>query len=204
MSHPIKLVTEDGKSISAYVAGAPKSTAALVIIQEIFGVNAHIRRVADSYAEDGFFVVAPALFDRIQAGTELDYTPAGIELARGLATRLEPELVLKDIAAAIAYARTQTDSGKVGLVGYCLGGSYAWLSAARLPIDAAVGYYGGKIVQFLDQEPRAPLMLHFGQEDRGIPMSDVEAKKALPFCNAATIWVSTMRTSRASICSIHW
>jgi carboxymethylenebutenolidase len=174
MSNTISLIAGDGHSLSAYSAGAKNSTAALVIIQEIFGVNAHIRNVADAYAAEGFLTVAPALFDRVQAGTELDYTPAGIELGRGLATRLETELVLKDVAAAIAYAREQTSTGKVGLVGYCLGGSYAWLSAVRLKIDAAVGYYGGKIAQLLDQKPRAPLILHFGKEDRGIPISDVE------------------------------
>jgi carboxymethylenebutenolidase len=174
MSDFINLTAEDGHTLSAYVAGEKQSTAALIIIQEIFGVNTHIRSVADSYAADGFFTVAPALFDRIQARTELDYSPASIELGRGLATRLEPELVLNDIAAAVTYARSQTTSGKVGVVGYCLGGTYAWLSAAGLKIDAAVGYYGGKIVQLLDQKPLAPLILHFGKEDRGIPLTDVQ------------------------------
>jgi carboxymethylenebutenolidase len=155
MSNVINLNAEDGHTLSTYVAGEKNSPAALVIIQEIFGVNAHIRSVADAYAAEGFFTVAPALFDRIQARTELDYSAASIELGRGLATRLEPELVLKDIAAAVTYARSQSSSGKVGVVGYCLGGSYAWLSAVRLRIDATVGYYGGKIVQFLDQKPQA-------------------------------------------------
>jgi carboxymethylenebutenolidase len=174
MSNTINLTAEDGHALSAYVAGKENSTAALVIIQEIFGVNAHIRSVADAYAGEGFFTIAPSLFDRIQARTELDYSPASVELGRGLATRLEPELVLNDIAAAVAYARSQTTSEKVGIVGYCLGGSYAWLSAARLKIDAAVGYYGGKIVQLLDQKPLAPIILHFGKEDRGIPLTDVQ------------------------------
>jgi carboxymethylenebutenolidase len=174
MSNSINLTAEDGHTLSAYVAGEQKSAAALVIIQEIFGVNAHIRSVADAYAAEGFFTVAPALFDRIQARNELDYSPASIELGRGLATRLEPELVLKDIAAAVSYARAQTTSGKVGVVGYCLGGTYAWLSAARLKIDAAVGYYGGKIVQIRHETPQVPLILHFGKEDRGIPLTDVQ------------------------------
>ena len=184
MSQPPSLTTADGHTFSAYTAGDPGSTAGVVILQEIFGVNAHIRSVADTYARHGFYVVAPALFDRIERKVELDYSPAALEQARALAARLSPENVLHDIAVAIAHVRATVRSGRVGVVGYCLGGSYAWLSATRLQPDAAVGYYGSKVVAHLNETPRVPVLLHFGDKDRGIPLTDVEkiktAHPALP------------------------
>jgi carboxymethylenebutenolidase len=181
MSRSVELVAADGHRLGAYEAGDPRSGAALVVLQEIFGVNAHIRAVADRWAAAGFLAVAPALFDRVEGGVELGYSQEQLELGRGLASRLQPDHVVSDIAAAVAHARAETGGGKVGVVGYCLGGSYAWLSAARLPVDAAVGYYGGRIAQLVDQAPRCPTMLHFGTQDRGIPLADVERiQKAWP------------------------
>jgi len=175
MGKDILLRVEDGHLLGAYETGDPSSSAAIVLLQEIFGVNAHIRSVADEYVKAGYYVVAPALFDRVQARVQLDYSPAELELARGYASRLEPELVLRDIAAAIAHACSHVASGKVGVIGYCLGGTYAFLSATRLNPDAAVGYYGGKIIQHAKEVPLAPTILHFGSQDRGIPLTDVQA-----------------------------
>ena len=177
MSHTLSLATVDGHTLSAYVTGDPASPAAVVILQEIFGVTAHIRSVADTYASHGFYVVAPALFDRVERDVEIEYNPEGLERARAIAAKLQPETVLKDIAAALAHARATVRGGRVGVVGYCLGGSYAWLSATRLAPDAAVGYYGSRVAAHLDETPRAPVILHFGDKDRGIPLADVEKIK---------------------------
>ncbi|HTV04748.1 MAG TPA: dienelactone hydrolase family protein [Acidobacteriaceae bacterium] len=163
------LRTEDGHELNAYVAQpAGEPFAGLVMIQEIFGVNAHIRSVADSYASDGFFVVAPAIFDRIERGVELSYEGEDMQKARGLAMKLNVENIIKDIQAAIEYARSVTGK-KTGVIGYCLGGSIAWLAACRLNIDAAVGYYGGFIAQHLSENPTCQVMLHFGNKDDHIP-----------------------------------
>ncbi len=180
MSQTIQLLADDGHSLSAYEAGDPQNNgAALVVLQEIFGVNRHIRSVADDYAREGFLTVAPALFDRVRQGVELGYAPEDIEIARGVAAQLQEETILKDIVAAIAHARHRVKSGKVGVIGYCLGGSYAWLSATRLSatrlgVDAAVGYYGSKVARFIGEEPRCPVILHFGEKDKGIPLESVE------------------------------
>jgi len=181
MSRTIRLTADDGHTLSAYEAGTPQSGAALVILQEIFGVNHHIRSVADTYAREGFYTLAPALFDRVQQGVDLDYSPASIQTALGLLSRSEQNAVLKDIDASIVHARRQVGSGKVGVVGYCLGGSYAWLSATRLKPDAAIGYYGSKVLEFIAETPVCPVMLHFGNQDQHIPVSDVEKiKQARP------------------------
>lgn len=173
MAKTTSLTASDGHTFEAYETGDPRSGAALVLLQEIFGVNSHIRSVADQYSREGFWVIAPALFDRVQLRVELGYTPDDAILARQFASRLEPDWVLRDIAASIAHARKNAASGKVGVIGYCLGGSYAWLSATRLDPDAAVGYYGGKIVQYVNETPRVPILLHFGRQDAGIPLEDV-------------------------------
>jgi carboxymethylenebutenolidase len=178
MSRTLSLTAADGHVFSAYAAGEPSADAAVVILQEIFGVNAHIRSVADTYARHGFYAVAPALFDRVERDAELPYTPEGLERGRALAGHLAPEVVLRDIAAALAHGREVVKTGRVGVVGYCLGGSYAWLSATRLNTDAAVGYYGSKVAAHLDEKPRAPVIFHFGDKDRGIPLTDVEKIRA--------------------------
>lgn len=178
MSEHVKLRAEDGHELDGYVArpvGEP--IAGLVVIQEIFGVNAHIRSVADGYAKDGFLAVAPALFDRIERGVDLTYEGEDMQKAMALARQLNTDSFLKDTAAAIDYARAQTRE-KTGVIGYCLGGSIAWLAACRFKIDAAVGYYGGMIAQYAFEQPKCPILLHFGKNDNHIPPEAVDKIRA--------------------------
>ena len=172
MAEFVKLTASDGHEFDAYVAkpeGEP--IAGLVVVQEIFGVNTHIRAVADGYAKDGFLAVAPALFDRWERGVDIGYEGADMEKAMSFMPRLDVEVMLKDTGAAIAYARQQTGK-KTGVIGYCLGGSIAWLAASRLGADAAVGYYGGMIAKFTDEQLQCPVLLHFGKKDAHITEED--------------------------------
>jgi carboxymethylenebutenolidase len=170
----VQLKASDGHELDAYVARpAGEPVAGLVVVQEIFGVNRHIRSVADGWAKEGFLVVAPALFDRIERGVELEYSGADMEKARSFIPKLNMEASLKDVASALQYVRAETGK-KSGVVGYCFGGSLAWLAATRLKTDAAVGYYGGAIAKFLDERPECPVMLHFGKLDKHIPQTDVD------------------------------
>jgi len=178
MSEFVTLKTADGLEIGAYVArpeGEP--VAGLVVVQEIFGVNAHIRSVADGYARQGYLAVAPAMFDRFEKGVELGYDEAGWQAARAFIPKLNPVVSLNDVAAAIEYAKSETGK-KVGIVGYCFGGTMAWLAATRLEVSAAVGYYGGYIGNFASEKPKAPVMLHFGKLDEHIPQSVADAVHA--------------------------
>ena len=178
MGEFVKLKTADGVEIAAYVArpeGEP--IAGLGVVQEIFGVNAHIRSVADGYAKDGFLAVAPAMFDRFEPGVELGYDAAGWKAAMSYVPKLNPVVSLNDVASAVDYAKAETGK-KVGVVGYCFGGTMAWLSATRLKVGAAVGYYGGYIGNFATEKPNAPVMLHFGKLDEHIPPSVAEAVHA--------------------------
>ncbi|SPE30694.1 Dienelactone hydrolase family protein [Candidatus Sulfotelmatomonas gaucii] len=178
MSASIILHASDGHSLSAYVARpASQPIAGLVIIQEIFGVNAHIRSVADGFANDGFLGVAPALFDRIKPGIELGYEGADVQTAMSLIPKIDVEKAVIDVAAAIDYAAKATGK-KVGVVGYCFGGSVAWLAATRLHPAAAVGYYGGQIGKYAAETPNCPVMLHFGRQDAHIPPTVAEAVHA--------------------------
>src|ERR1700741_72493 len=174
MSEHVKLEASDGHKLDAYVAhpeGGP--IAGLVVVQEIFGVNRHIRSVADGYAKDGFLAVAPALFDRYERGLELGYEGEDMQKAMSLISRLNLDHAVRDTAAALEYARTQTGK-KSGVIGYCFGGTIAWLASTRLKTDVAVGYYGGLIAKFVGEEPKAPVMLHFGKKDQHIPQEDVD------------------------------
>ena len=176
----IKLTASDGVTIDAYKAdpvGKPRG--GIVVVQEIFGVNPHIRRVADGFAAEGYVAIAPALFDRMKPGIELGYTPEDIGQAMTLLNGIDQKAALLDVQAAIKAAQ---EGGKVGVVGYCWGGTLAFAAAAELDgVSAAVGYYGGGIAKILDKSPKVPLMLHFGELDAHIPMSDIEAiKRALP------------------------
>lgn len=173
MSETVKLTASDGHQLDAYVArpsGNP--IAGLVVIQEIFGVNQHIRSVADGYARDGFLAIAPALFDRVERNVELPYD--GPEARRGMAIRQKLDIAksVEDIDAALAYVRQQAGK-KSGVIGYCFGGLLAWLSAARLNPDVAVGYYAGGIGNFAAETPHAPVQLHFGKLDTHIPAEQV-------------------------------
>ena len=173
MSETVKLKASDNHEFDAYVARpAGQPIAGLVVIQEIFGVNQHIRSVADGYARDGFLTVAPALFDRVERGVELSYD--GPEAQRGMAIRQKLDIAkcVEDIDAALAYVRRQTGK-KSGVIGYCFGGLLAWLSATRLNPDVAVGYYAGGIGNFATEIPHAPVQLHFGKLDTHIPAEQV-------------------------------
>jgi carboxymethylenebutenolidase len=178
MSEHTSLKAEDGHRLDAYVA-RPKGEpiVALVVVQEVFGVNAHIRSVADGYAKEGFLAVAPALFDRVERGVDLKYEGQDMQKAMTLAKKLNIDDMLKDTSAAIDYARTQSGK-KTGVIGYCLGGSIAWLCACRFKIDAAVGYYGGYIPQYASEQPKCPVMLHFGRKDAHIPVEAVDKIRA--------------------------
>ena len=178
MSEWVVLKTADGEEIEAYVA-RPKGEpiAGLVVVQEIFGVNHHIQSVADRYAELGYLVVSPALFDRVEKNVKLDYSAGGWQEAMRLFGKIDPETSLHDVSAAVDYARNATGK-KVGVVGYCYGGSMAWLAATRLDVQAAVGYYGGYIGKFAGEKVKAPVMLHFGSKDEHIPASVAESAQA--------------------------
>ena len=178
MSKHVKLQASDGHELDAYVAepeGKPRG--GLVVVQEVFGVNEHIRAVADRFAKEGYYAVAPAIFDRVQRNVELGYDGEGMREGMGLAGKLDMGNAVKDVEAALQYAEKQTGK-KAGVVGFCFGGTLAWLSATRLAPAAAVGYYGGYIAKFAAETPKAPVLLHFGKHDEHIPASDVAKVQA--------------------------
>lgn len=179
MGKNIELTASDGHPLQAYRAdpeGAPRG--GIVVIQEVFGVNRHIRSVCDNFAAQGYATVAPALFDRLERGVELDYDQASLARGRELRTALGWEHPVKDVAAAVAAL---AEFGKVGTVGYCWGASVTWLSATRLDVACAVCYYGAQIVDFCEEQPRCPVLLHFGERDALIPLENVERiRKAHP------------------------
>jgi carboxymethylenebutenolidase len=145
----------------------------IVVIQEIFGVNAHIREVTDRFAAEGYVAVAPAIFDHVEKGFDVGYDAESRARAMPLVGKLDFDQVLSDAAAAIAVA---SEGGKVGIVGYCFGGTVAWAAAAKLSgLSAAVGYYGGRILSMQDLQPRVPVLLHFGEKDAHIPIAEVRA-----------------------------
>jgi len=176
MGKTITIAAEDGHRCDAYLAEAQgEMRGAVVVVQEIFGVNVHIRDVCDRFAAEGFSAIAPAVFERIERGVEYDYDEAGIEAGRDLIGKLGMDGPLKDIAAA---AKAVRPGAKAGVVGFCWGGSVAWLAACRLDMGAAVGYYGRLIVDNLGEIPMCPTMLHFGDKDPMIPAEDVAAIRA--------------------------
>ena len=177
MGDQISVKMQDGFELSAYRSmPSAQSKGVVVVIQEIFGVNAHIREVADGYAAQGYSAIAPALFDRIERDIELGYAEAdmgkGIELAfQGL----EMAQTMKDLQSVVDYGAAQ---GAVGVVGFCFGGLLTYLSACQLKgVVAASSYYGGGIAGVLDHQPKCPLIMHFGELDAHIPMTDVDKIK---------------------------
>ncbi|MDF3075889.1 MAG: carboxymethylenebutenolidase [Alphaproteobacteria bacterium] len=165
----------DGTQIGAYQAKPGSATAAgLVVIQEIFGVNRHIRNVTDRFAADGYLALAPAMFDRRQKNVQLGYTQEGIAQGRDIAMSLKPDEILADVRGAIKALRHQ-GCRKVGIVGFCFGGTVAWRAAASADVDAAVGYYGGGVYAARELKPKVPTALHFGDKDAHIPMDQVKA-----------------------------
>jgi len=180
MADTLTLTAEDGHSFAAYIAqpeGRPKG--GLVVIQEIFGVNPHIRAVADDYAAQGYLAIAPALFDRVRPGIELGYGEADIAEGRAIRGQVRNEDALLDVAAAADAVKS---AGRIAAVGYCWGGTLAWLAATRLDgFSAVASYYGGGIGGFAEERPHCPVILHFGELDHAIPLAEVDAiRKAHP------------------------
>jgi len=177
MSETVTLKASDGHELDAYVARPGGSAiAGLVVVQEAFGVNRHMRKVTDGYANEGFLAIAPALFDRIERGVELGYEGADREKGIALARQTNLDNAVKDVAAGVEYLRRIVK--KCGVIGYCLGGTMAWLAATRLAVDAAVGYYGGNIANFAQENPRCPVILHFGSLDKHIPKEAIDKVQA--------------------------
>ena len=177
MGQDIKLKASDDFELGAYRAdpsAAPKG--AVVVIQEIFGVNHHIRGVCDRLADEGYVAIAPAIFDRVEPDFTSGYSPDEITVARKFVANPDWAAMLRDTQAAIDAVKS---IGPVGIIGFCLGGSIAYAAATKLSgLSAAIGYYGGAIARFADDKPKVPTQLHFGEKDAGIPLSDVETIKA--------------------------
>lgn len=183
MGEFVKLTAEDGVELSAYIArpeGAAKG--AVVVVQEIFGVNAHIRSVADKFAAEGYVAIAPALFDRIEPGVDLSYSPDDMKKGFSLYPRLDPSKSLLDIAAAYHEIAREEHKG-IAVVGFCYGGLMSWISATRgelvkMQPSCVVGYYAGGIGKVAAEEPSCPVMLHFGADDSHIGSDQIEAVRA--------------------------
>ena len=175
----IELTAADGHTLSAYVAGPENASRALVVIQEIFGVNRHMRHVCDEFAKAGYRVISPALFDRAERGVELGYEQADIQRGLALRAQIDPGKTLLDVLAAAAALPKGV---KRGIVGYCWGGTVAWMGATRSnAFSAASAWYGGGIAAAKDEKPNCPVQMHFGETDQSIPMSAVEEiRKAQP------------------------
>ena len=170
------LMARDGHEFNAWLT-APSQPArgAVVIAQEVFGVNRHIRGVADGFAAEGYVTIAPCLFDRIRRGVELGYSEAEVQQGRGYRLQIPKEKTLLDLTACINVIK---HAGRVSIVGYCWGGTLAYITACELPVFCAVSYYGGQIKDQLDKSPRRPVMYHFGERDPHIPLSDVDKIRA--------------------------
>jgi carboxymethylenebutenolidase len=175
MGQMIELKAADGHTFGAYSAGPKDAATGLVVLQEIFGVNQHMRHVCDAFAEAGYAVISPAVFDRAACGVELSYDEAGIKRGLELRAQITEAATLADIEATAAALGQRP----IGIVGYCWGGTIAWWGATRTKrFGAAVGWYGGGIAAERQQTPHCPVQLHFGETDHGIPLSDVEAIRA--------------------------
>jgi carboxymethylenebutenolidase len=172
MGRSIELKAADGFVLSAYRADpADSPRGGIVIVQEIFGVNSHIRSVCDGFAADGYLAIAPALFDRYERGVDIGYTPEDIARGRELKGRAQADSALQDVAAARDAA---AGAGKVGVIGYCWGGYIAWLAASREPgFACSVPHYGGGMLDAVGERPKCPVMAHFGERDTMIPVDGV-------------------------------
>ncbi len=181
MGANITLTAEDGHSFGAYraeAAGAAKG--GIVVIQEIFGVNDHIRETCDRFASEGYLAIAPALYDRTDnKNCQLGYTPDDIAVGRDLKDAFSWDLCMLDVKSVIDVMAGE--GLKVGTVGYCWGGTISYLAGTRLPVAASVVYYGGQIMPYVDEKEGCPMLMHFGEHDAGIPLDDVAAiSKAHP------------------------
>lgn len=176
MNERLELAAADGHRLGAYAAHpAAAPQAGIVVLQEVFGVNAHIRSICDRLAALGYLAVAPALYDRAERDVQLAYGPEGVARGRAIRQQVNDEVAMRDVAAALdAVAAQCGPQGKVGVIGFCWGGTLAWLAAARLAsVDAAVAFYGTGIAGYLAEAPRARVQLHFGRQDGNIPPADV-------------------------------
>jgi carboxymethylenebutenolidase len=173
MSETIQLTAEDGHRFTAYVArptGTPRG--AIIVVQEIFGVNHHIKAVTDGFAADGYLAIAPALFDRFERDVDMGYNPDTIQKGRAIKVKVTTEMMMADLSAARDHV---AGAGKLGIVGYCWGGFVTWLAAAHLDgITCAVPYYGGGMLEHPDIQSRVPVMAHFGERDAIIPVVGVK------------------------------
>jgi carboxymethylenebutenolidase len=171
-----RLMARDGHEFDAWLAAPPgMARGAVLVLQEIFGVNAHIQAVADGFAAAGYVSIAPSLFDRARRGVQMGYAPADVELGRGYVLQLKEEELLRDMQACINVVQ---HAGAVAAVGYCWGGSLAYLAACELPVACAVSWYGTRTVQLLDRKPRVPVQYHFGAQDRTIPPENIAKIRA--------------------------
>jgi carboxymethylenebutenolidase len=169
----ISLTTRDDHTLDAYIAGPEDARHSIVVVQEIFGVNSHMRHVVDTFAALGYRVICPALFDRIERKVELGYESEDMQRGLELRSKIPQAQTLLDIEAAAAALQA---NGKIGIVGYCWGGSLAWLAACRSDqFSAASCWYGAAIAKTKDETARIPVQMHFGVKDSSIPMEDVEA-----------------------------
>lgn len=179
MGKMLTLKASDGHEFSAYradPAGKPKGS--VIVIQEIFGVNDHIKSVADRVAANGYLAVAPALQDRGERDFSVGYTPADIERGKAVRGLVKNEDSMKDLRATLGYLQTENAGGKVGVVGYCWGGSLAWLAATEIDgLSVAISYYGGEVANTADRKAKCPVMFHFGEKDASIPLDKVEIIK---------------------------
>ena len=175
MGRMIELTAADGHRLGGYSAGPEGARCGLVVVQEIFGVNQHMRNVCDQFAAAGYAVLAPALFDRVRRGVELGYGEADRKQGMALRADVPAEGTLADVQAAA----DALGSRRLGIVGYCWGGTVAWWGATRTErFEAAVGWYGGGIAAAREETAHCAVQLHFGAEDHGIPLADVEAIRA--------------------------
>lgn len=179
MGERTTITASDGFTLNAYVAkpeGKPRG--GVVVIQEVWGLNDWIRSVVDRFAKHGFLAVAPAMFDRVEFGYESNnYGPEQFQIIGALMKQFDHKTALLDVAAAIA---TASEAGKVGITGYCFGGAVSWRAAAHegMGLSAASGYYGGGVPNYIELAPRIPTEMHFGDQDSGIPLDQIEALKA--------------------------
>jgi carboxymethylenebutenolidase len=173
----LELTAADGARLAAYRADPQASPrGGLVIAQEIFGVNHHIRAVCDGYAADGYAAIAPALFDRHERDVDIGYTAADVARGRALKAASRTEDALLDLSAA---RDAVAGAGKVGVIGYCWGGFLAWMAAARLTgFACAIPYYGGGMPDAIAEQPKCPVIAHFGERDANIPVAGVRALAA--------------------------
>ena len=174
----IELKASDGHKFAAYVAqpggtNAGKPRGGVVVIPEIFGVNSHIKQVTDGFAADGYLAVSPAMFDRVQRNYDTGYTQPEIQAGIAIMQKLDWKQAILDVNAAIAEA---AKAGKVGIVGYCYGGTVAWVASARASdLSCAVPYYGGGMPGFIGEKPKVPTMCHFGEQDQGPTLEQAKA-----------------------------